>query len=115
LSLVFDKAEGPMADQTLRQAVQAALNIDEIMIATYNNEDYFDLNGALAGREQTDWYTEVGLHMYNEQDADLAAQLVEESDYDGEPITFLTTRDYAYMYNSAVVVSEQLEEIGLNV
>lgn len=115
LSLVFDKAEGPMADVQLRQAVQAALNIDDIMISTYNSEDYFDLNGALAGPEQADWYTEAGLDHYNQQDLDLAAQLIEESDYDGEPIIFLTTRDYAYMYNSAVVVAEQLESIGLNI
>lgn len=115
LSVVFDKAEGPLANQTLRQAVQAALKIDDIMLATYNNEDYFDLNGALAGPEQSDWYTEAGLDKYNQQDAELAAQLVEESGYNGEPIIFLTTRDYAYMYNSAVVVSEQLQELGLNI
>lgn len=115
LALVFDKAEGPLANETLRQAVQAGLDVEAVMLATYGSDDYFTLNGALAGPEQSDWYTEAGLEGYAQNDPELARGLIEESGYAGEPIVFLTTRDYFYMYNAAVVVADELEELGLNV
>lgn len=115
LAAVFDKAEGPFANQTLRQAVQLAVNAEDVLTSSYNNAEFFDLNGALAPETQKDWYTKAALDTYNQHDIEAAKKLVAESGYAGETVKFATTRDYPYMYNSAVVLSEVMKEIGLAV
>lgn len=115
LALVFNKKQGPFADEKLRQAVQMAVNVEDVLNSSYNSTDYYELNGALAATTQKDWYTDAGLEAYNQHDIDGAKQLVADSGYAGEEITFVTTRDYPYMYNSAVVVTDVLKQIGLNV
>lgn len=115
LTMLLNKEAGVFADATTRQALQAGLDIEEIMLATYGTDDFFDLNGALAPRGQEAWYSEVGLENYNQADVEKAKALLAESGYNGETLKFLTTRDYPYMYNSAVVVVSQLEEIGFTV
>ncbi|MGC3952792.1 MAG: ABC transporter substrate-binding protein [Propionicimonas sp.] len=115
LAAVFDKAEGPFANQKLRQAAQIAVNAEDVLVSSYQSEEFFDLNGALAAPTQTDWYTQAGLENYNQNNLDKAKQLVAESGYKGEAIKFVTTRDYPYMYNSAVVLVDLFEQIGLKV
>lgn len=41
--------------------------------------------------------------------------MLEEIGYDGEEIKLMTTRDFDYLYNTANVVQEQLQQIGMNV
>lgn len=48
-------------------------------------------------------------------DIEKATQLLNEAGYNGEEITFITTRDYEEQYNAAVVIQEQLERIGMNI
>lgn len=115
LTLLFNKQAGAFADVKTRQAVQAGIDIDAIMTATYGSDEYFDLNGALAPTGQEAWYTEVGLENYNQKDVDKAKELLGESSYNGETVNLVTTRDYSYMYNSAVVIADQLTNIGFTV
>jgi peptide/nickel transport system substrate-binding protein len=110
---VLNTAEGLMSDQTIRQAVQAALDHEEMAQAAYG-EGFYDLHPGLMHRE-TAWYSEVGGELYNQNDPDRAAELLEEADYDGTPIRFVTTQEYGYMYNSAVVGVQQLEDAGFEV
>ncbi len=42
LNLFLDTTEGVMANQTFRQAVLAALNCDDIMLAAYGNPDLYE-------------------------------------------------------------------------
>ena len=44
-----------------------------------------------------------------------AKQLLAETDYNGEPFIWYTTKDYPYMYKIAVAASKQMEEAGFNV
>lgn len=115
LAMLFNKQDGVFSDVKARQAVQAGLDIEAIMMATYGSTDYFDLNGALAPRGQEAWFTEVGLDNYNQKDEAKAKQLLAESSYNGETVRFVTTRDYPYMYNSAVVIADQMTKMGLTV
>lgn len=115
LSLVFNKKQGVFANQQLRQAVQMAINSGDVLTASYNSTNYYQLNGAMASTTQKDWYTTTALDKYNQHDIAGAKQLVAQSGYNGAKITFITTRDYPYMYNSAVVVTDTLKAIGLNV
>lgn len=115
LALVFNKKDGVFANQKLRQAVQLAINAQDVLNASYNSPTYYDLNGALAFPAQKDWYTKAGLDKYNQKDLAKAKALVQESGYSGQTINFVTTRDYPYMYNSAVVVADVMKQMGLTV
>lgn len=115
LNLYFNKKQGVFSDVTMRQAVNAALNIDEIMIAAYAEEEIFELDHGYIPQSHADWYSEAGKEAYNQDDAEKAKELLEEAGYDGETITILTTRDHEDYYNAAVVIQEQLNTLDVNV
>jgi peptide/nickel transport system substrate-binding protein len=112
---VFNKQKGPFADQRLRQAALAATDPFEVMAGTVDNEEFYGAFASLAGPEWEFWYTEEGAELYETQDLDRARELIEESDYNGETLRWITTREFDYMYRSALVASAQWAEAGLNV
>lgn len=113
--ILFNKKEGVFTDNLVRKAANAAVNVEDILIATYGNEKYYQKNHSLVKEEQTNWYTEAGKDEYELYDLELAKELLEQSSYNGEEITILTTRDIMEWYNMMVVVQQQLEQIGMNV
>ncbi|TWI58195.1 ABC transporter substrate-binding protein [Halalkalibacter nanhaiisediminis] len=113
-NLIFNKAEGVFTDPLMRQAINAVLNKDEIMLAAFADEVFYRLDHGLMYQEQLDWYSEAGQEYYNQNDQDLAQQLLQEAGYNGEEIRILTSRDYDHIYNTSVVVQQQLEEAGIN-
>ncbi len=112
---VFNKQRGPFTDVRLRQAALAATNPIEVMAGTVDNPEFYATFASLAGPEWEFWYTEESAEKYETQDLDMARQLVEESGYDGEPLRWITTREFDYMYRSALVSQQQWAEVGINV
>lgn len=112
-NLYFNKKEGMMTDKKMRQAINAALDNDAIMLASYANEDLYDLHSSYMNPEQVNWASDAGSESYNQNDLEKAKKLLKEAGYDEEEITLLTSRDYDYHYNAAVVVKEQLEQLGM--
>lgn len=111
---VFNNETGPFSDSTLRQAFNTALDAEAAMTAAYSNENFYELDGALALPDQVNWHSEAGQEDYNQADLEQAKQLVEQSDYNGEEITILSTQEYPDHYNLAVVAQQVLEQIGVN-
>ena len=62
----------------------------------------------------TNYYTEVGKELLNQHNAEKAKQLLKEAGYNGEKVVLLTNKDYPSLYNSALVMSQQLKAIGIN-
>ncbi|MFJ8234970.1 ABC transporter substrate-binding protein [Ureibacillus sp. NPDC094379] len=112
---VYNKTDRVFANEKMRQAFNAALDMDSIMLAAFSKEEFYRINPSYMLQEQVDWASEVGSDRYNVKDLDLAKQLLQEAGYNGEEIKILATREYEYMYNSAVVIKEIMEEIGVNV
>lgn len=112
---VFNKKAGVFADIKARQAVAAALDLEEIMMAAYGSDEFYTLSHELALEHQTAWYTDAGKEYYNQKDLEKAKQLLAESSYNGEDVRILTSREYEDYYMFAVVAQEQLKEIGMNV
>jgi len=112
---VFNKQKGPFADQKLRQAALAATDAFEVMAGTVDNPEFYGVFASLAGPEWAFWYTEEGKELYETRDLEKARQLIAETDYDGEPLRWITTRDFDYMYRSALIATQQWAEAGLNV
>src|SRR5699024_10632338 len=102
-------------DPVMRQAVNAALNIDEIMLGGFKNENLFDVDHGFMSQYAKSWYSESGLDYFNQQDLDKAIDLLEEAGYDGEEVVLLTDRSHPTIYGMAVVVQEQLAQIGMDV
>lgn len=116
LVLQFNKQKGLFAEQEAREAVATGLNMDDILIGAYADERFYtpDHNMMMANLEAL-WSSDEGKDKYNVNDVEAAKALIEDTDYDGEPLTLLTTRDFDTQYNGAVVIKEQLEDLGLEV
>ncbi|WP_462413187.1 ABC transporter substrate-binding protein [Neobacillus sp. Marseille-QA0830] len=115
LTFVFNKKQGPFTDQKLRQAVNTGINNKDVLMGAFGNDKFYRLDNGLMYKDQAKWYTDAGKEYYNQHDKEKAKQLLKESSYKGEEIRILTTRDYEYSYNSAVVLKEELEKIGIKV
>jgi peptide/nickel transport system substrate-binding protein len=113
-AFVYNNQSGPFSDIKLREAFNTAFNAEEAMTAAYSNENFFELDSGLALPDQVNWHSTAGEELYNQGDIEAATQLVEESDYNGEEITILSTRDYPDHYSLSIVAQEVLEAIGVN-
>ena len=114
--LVFMNSKaGPLMENfTLRQAIQAALNKEDALRVAIGPEKLWRANGSFLP-EGNAWYTDSGTDHFSEGDAERAAALAAEAGYDGTPIKFLVSTNYAFHYDKAVVYTRQLLEAGINV
>lgn len=108
---VGNASQAPTDDIRVRQAIQAVLDMDEIMDAATDGN--YKLNFGFAYPNQPDYVT-TGKDTYNQKNADKARKLLAEAGYKGQPIVLLTNKDYSSMYNAALVVQEQLKAVGIN-
>ncbi len=107
--------QGVMTNRKIRQAFQAVLDMDPIMTAAMGNKAFFRVDGALYQPEQGVFHSQTGVTGYNLKNKDRARALLKEAGYTGQPVRWITTKEYDYMYNSAVVAKQQMEEVGFNV
>ena len=114
LTFFFNKKQGVMANEKLRQAVGVAMDMQPIMQATFGNPDLFTIDASIYPKG-TPWYTTAGGNSYNVHNTDQAKQLAKEAGYSGQTIRWLSTQEYDYMFKSTVVASTQLKEAGFNV
>jgi len=101
----------PTDNLTFRKAVQAVLDMDEIMDAA--SDGNYRLNVGFQYPNQGD-YSDSGKETYNIKNADLAKKYLAQSGYNGEQVVLLTDKDYPAMYNSSLVMQQQLQAIGIN-
>jgi peptide/nickel transport system substrate-binding protein len=101
----------PTDNLNFRKAVQAALDMDEIMDAA--SDGNYKLNVGFQYPNQPS-YTDAGKETYDIHDEVLAKKYLAASGYKGEPVVLLTDKDYPPMYNSALVMQQELLEIGIN-
>jgi peptide/nickel transport system substrate-binding protein len=111
--LIFNMENGIMSDLTMRRAVQAVTNSDEMMTAAAG-EGYYRLSPSHM-MEETVWHSDAGEELYDMRDPDLAQEYLDEAGYDGEPVRILTNTEYQDMHNTALILQQQLEDIGINV
>ncbi len=113
LVAVFNKKEGLMTNQKLRQAWQAALDIEPIMKTVAGGKsEFYRMDSSLAFQELPTWHTKIAGLPWNERNKDKAKRLLKEAGYTGQPIRFMTTQEYKWMYDFALVTKQQLEDVG---
>ncbi len=116
LVAVFNKKEGLMTNQKLRQAWQAAIDIEPIMKnVAGGKKEFYRMDSSLAPVEITAWHTKLSGLPWNERNRDKAKRLLQEAGYKKEPIRFMTTQEYKWMYDFALLSKQQLEDVGFNI
>lgn len=113
-ALVYNKKAGIASNPTFRQAVNAGLNCEDILLTMYADPAFYRLDGSLMIKEQAQWYTEAGTENYNVNNAEKAQSLLQEAGYNGEPFTILVTTDYQEFYDAAIIIQQQLQAIGID-
>jgi peptide/nickel transport system substrate-binding protein len=112
IQIAYANTQQPPTDNLMvRKAIQAALNMDEIMDAATDGN--YRLNVGFAYPTQPT-YTDAGKETYNIHDPALAKKYLAEAGYKNEPVVLLTNKDYTSMYNAALVMSEQMKAVGIN-
>ena len=104
-----------MANQKVRQAFQAVLDMEPIMSAGIGNKAFYRLDGALFYPEQGLFHSQAGATGYNQKNKAKARQLLKEAGYTGQPVRWITTKEYEWMYNTALMASQQMEDVGFKV
>ncbi len=116
LVAVLNKKEGLMTNQKLRQAWQAAINIEPIMKTVAGGKsEFYRMDDSLIPAEITAWHTKIPGLPWNEHSSAKAKKLLQEAGYKGEPIRFMTTQEYKWMYDFALVSKQQLEDVGFTI
>ena len=106
----------PMSELKFRQAVMAALNMEQILqIVTEGKDGFYRLQPSLWHPEQEAWHNLGGVEgYYDQRDPEKAKRLLEEIGYDGEEIIILSNRDYDAMYKTTLAMLPQLRAVGIN-
>ena len=112
--LVLNKKDSVLADVKVRQALLAALDVKPMLQAAFGSPDFYRIDPSMMFKEQPMW-TESGKELYNQANVAKAKQLLQEAGYKGQPIRWITTKEYPYMYKIALVASEQLKTAGFNI
>jgi peptide/nickel transport system substrate-binding protein len=73
------------------------------------------LDGALFYPEQGLMHSQTGVTGFNQKNKAKARQLLKEAGYTGQPVRWITTKEYEWMYNTALVASQQMEDAGFKV
>lgn len=117
LIMFMNKKEGRLFnDVKAREALATLINADEMMTGAFSDERFYTLNHNMMMPHQEElWYSDNGKDKYNVTDHEKAKKLFDEAGYDGETVKIMTSRDYEFMYNAAVVLQQELETIGVNV
>ncbi|HSU05399.1 MAG TPA: ABC transporter substrate-binding protein [Acetobacteraceae bacterium] len=104
-------SQAPTDNLKFRQAVQAAVGNEDIMQAA--TDGAWRPNPSLQ-YPGTTYYSETGKELLDQHNPEKAKALLKEAGYHGEPVVLLTNKDYPVLYNSALVMSEQLKAVGIN-
>lgn len=113
-SMVFNYKQGPTADENFRKAIIKCLDMNDLMLAAQGSPDFYYLHPCWMPKTSAYW-NEVGSDVYNKPDLEEAERLLALTDYAGETLTFITTKDYDYYYKTALLVCDSIRKIGINV
>ena len=112
LNLAYPNWSAPPTDNLyFRQAVAAVLDFDEIMEAAADGVYRPTKSLQIPG---TTYYSEAGSGLINQHNTEKAKALLAKSGYHGEKVVMLVAKDYPARYNTAVVMAQQMQAIGIN-
>ena len=112
--LVLNTKEGVSANQGVRQAMQAAIGPGEMLAAGFGDIRFFVAEGNHFPKGSP-YFSAAGTDRYNQRNAAVAKAAAEKAGYKGEAVRVLTSRQYDFHYNMALLMAEQLKRAGFKV
>lgn len=112
--LVLNTREGVASHLGVRQAIQTALGEGEMLAAGFGDTRFFTAEGNHFPKGSP-FYATAGTDRYNQRNASKAKADAEKAGYKGEPVRILTSRQYDFHYNMALLMAEQLKRAGFKV
>ncbi|HLJ61377.1 MAG TPA: ABC transporter substrate-binding protein [bacterium] len=110
----LNKKARMFTDLKMRQAFRKAIDSKPIMEAAFGPQEFWSIAsptiGYLAYEDD-----KTGADVFNHQDIPGAKALLQEAGYKGQPLVWLTTKNYDYMYKGSTVAKAQLEAVGFKV
>jgi peptide/nickel transport system substrate-binding protein len=106
--------KGLMAKLQLRQAVQAALAAGDMLEAAFGDKKFYAVDGPMYPQGWA-WRNDAGVALYNQADPGKGGKLLEAGNYDGAPLRILTSHQYEFHYQMAVVAQAYLQQAGFKV
>ena len=103
----------PTSEKKFRQGIMAALNTAEFM-AALGPEELWTLC-ATTFHCGTPLESHEGDDRYNQNNLELARQLIKESGYNGEPLLHMNPNDYGTITPLGPVFKKQMAEVGVNI
>jgi peptide/nickel transport system substrate-binding protein len=110
-SLTMNMAVPPMDKLPFRQAIATALDVDEILAGA--SDGNYRLNPYLQYPGYPLYPEGVKAPFYNVKDKARARKLLQEAGYNNEVIQIISASTFPWHSNSALVISEQLNAIGI--
>lgn len=112
--VIFNKAEGIMSNEKIREAISYAINADEVLKAAYPADGYTMTTRSMM-YDGSKFSTTAGTEEMNKYDPEKAKQLLKEAGYNGETVRILGNQVYQHHYNGSLVLKQELEAVGINV
>ena len=110
---IMHSSQPPTDNPLIRRAIQAAINDDDVMEVAL--EGFYKLDHSFLFKGSPYYPGDLNRELYSQGNPKKARALLAQAGYKGEPVTIMTTGDYAFMKNGMLVVAEQLKAAGINV
>jgi len=107
----FNHALGATGDVNFRLAVQSALDMEDIMAATW--PDIYQMDGSWV-YPGSPFHLDAGTQKYNKPDQDAARALLKKSGYNGEKLIFITD-NLRSNADAATMVQERMKDLGVGI
>ena len=108
--LACNKFSGTFSDPKVKEAIYAALDKEEIVSGAYGTDMGVAANTIFSNATQ---YYDDSIKGY-EQDLEKAKKLVKETGLDGKTLKLVYNQDRLYMKETALIVQQQLKNVGIN-
>lgn len=112
LTLWLNANVEPTNNDKVREAIQVALNMEEVMAIATNG--VYQLDGAWQFAGSTYHNADAGKGFYNVHDLERAKAALEAAGYAGQPVSVLADTNYFFHQNGAIVLVDQLKAAGIN-
>lgn len=111
----MNSKHGPLKDNfALRRAIQTALNKATALQIAIGPQKLWRANGSFLPKGNV-WYSDAGIDKFSQGNAVKAKEMAVAAGYNGEPIKFMVSTNYAFHYDTAVVYTKQLAQAGFNI
>lgn len=112
-TFIFNASVAPGNNVKFRQAVQAAIDPEEVM--AISTDGSYRLTHGWQHPGTAYFQGDLGKEFYNQKNLDKAKKLLADGGYKGEELLILTDSSFKNHNDTAVTIGEQLKKVGIKV